>query len=107
MLIELIFAGAPGNLTGAVAEIRIQDVMEADAPAQTIVSRRIEGFSIAPRVVLDSDLELPPDRDNLSIFVKVQAVDESRRPVTFLTTTTTPLPVGPVEGARVVLEPVA
>ena len=104
MVIELLFVGAPGGLKEAVADIRIQDVGEADAPARTLASQRVEGFSVESSVVLETDLKAPPGERNLSVFVKVEAVDTSRAIKTFLSTTTTPLPDNPAQRVRVVLE---
>lgn len=106
MVIELVFAEVPRGLMGAVAEIKIQDAAEADAPARTFAFQRIEGFSIDSLVPIETSLEAPEGERNLSIFVKVTAVDESRVAITFLSTTTTPMPEreGPGRRARVFLE---
>ncbi len=107
MKIEMTFRDVPEDIEGAVADIRVQDVREADAPAQQLLSKRIGPFSIRrsqPTVTLDVDLSLPIEEHELSLFVRVEAHTQSQETIKFLNTTTTPLSGDPNEFVRVSVE---
>ncbi|MEQ9358050.1 hypothetical protein [Coleofasciculus chthonoplastes] len=97
MKIELEFENVPDNIENAIAEIRVEDQSEADAPAIRLSSKRVGPFLIQhsqPKVTLDVDLTIPDGNHELSILVRVKGHTQSNQPIEFLNTTTTSLPTG-------------
>jgi hypothetical protein len=107
MKIEMLFSDVINDIEDAVANIRVADSSEADAPAQQLFSTRTELFSIRrsqPTVTVDVALNLPVERHALSLFVRVETQNKSKESIKFLNTTTTPLSGDPNEFVKVTLE---
>jgi uncharacterized lipoprotein YbaY len=107
MKIEMLFKDVANDIEGAVADIRVEDASEADAPALQLSSKRAGPFSIRssqPTVTVDVDLSFPTEQHELSLFVRVEAQTLNKETIKFLNTTTTPLSGDPNEFVRVLLE---
>ena len=110
MKVTLTFEDVPEDIDGAIADIRVEDASEADAPALQLSSQRIESITIRhaqPMVTVDVDLMLPIAEHELSLFVRVEAQTGSKQIIKFINTTTTPLSGDPNEFVKVLLERIA
>lgn len=106
MKVQLVFDDVPDDLEGAIADIRVEDQSEADAPALLLSSRRVGPFAIhhsRPELTLDVDLTIPNDHEP-SLFVRVEAHTLSKKTTKFLNTTTVALSGDPNALVRVPLE---
>lgn len=107
MKIEMSFTDVSNDIEGAVADIRVQDSSEADAPAMQLFSIRVGPFSIRssqPMVTVDVNLSIPTEKHELSLFVRVEAQISNKGTIKFFNTTTTTLSGDPNEFVRVLLE---
>lgn len=95
MNIKLVFENIPEDIGGAIADIRIEDQSEADAPALQLFSKNVGPFAIRqaqPVIDLDVDLSVVDRNHELSILIRVKGYTQSNQPVKFFNTATTPLP---------------
>ncbi len=107
MKIEMSFKDVTNDIEGVVADIRIEDSSEADAPAKQFFSLQTKPFSIRssqPIVIVDAELNLPVREGELSLFVRVGTSIKSKKIIKFLNTTATPLTGDPNELIKVSLE---
>jgi hypothetical protein len=106
MKIDLAFENVPADIESAIADIRIEDQSEADAPALQFFAKRFGPFAIKqshPRITLDLDLAVPNGSHELSIVVRAKARTQMDQSIEFLNTTTTPFPRNSNESVQVVL----
>jgi len=95
MKIKLAFGNIPDDIESAIADIRVEDQSEADAPSLRLSSKLVGPFVIRqsqPTVILDVDLTVPDGNRELSMLVRVNARTQGNQAIEFLNTTTTPLP---------------
>ena len=106
MRIELSFHDVHENIANAIADLRVEDQSEADAPAPQLFSVRIGPFSIPrsqPVVTMDIDLTIPAGDYEAALIVHVKGHTHNNQFIEFLNTTTTPLPEEDNAPVRVVL----
>lgn len=106
MKVVLVFEDVPDDLEEAMAEIRVEDQSEADAPAPQLFSERVGPFAIQrskPTTITDVDLSALASGPDLALVVRVKAHSRDNQPVEFLNTTSTVLPEDLGESVQVTL----